>query len=145
MSRLTIYLSRLLGLFFLIFTVALYVQRPTAIEIVGQLMHDRLLMLLMGMIALACGLAIVLAHNIWSGGVLPVVVTIIGWLFVIRGVLLIALPPEVSAIFDLLHYTRYFDVYELVALVIGVLLTYGGFRVALPPSGAPQDKPNPVD
>jgi vacuolar-type H+-ATPase subunit I/STV1 len=140
MSRLTIYLSRLLGLFFLIFAAALYVQRPAAIEIVGQLMHDRLLMLLMGMIALACGLAIVLAHNVWSGGVLPVVVTIIGWLFVIRGVLLLALPPEVSAIFDMLHYTRYFDLYELVTLVIGALLTYGGFSAAWPPSGTPQDK-----
>jgi hypothetical protein len=33
----------------------------------------------MGLISLSAGLAIVLAHNIWSGGVLPVVVTICGW------------------------------------------------------------------
>jgi vacuolar-type H+-ATPase subunit I/STV1 len=143
MSRLTLYLGRLLGLFFIIFSIALYVQKPTAIDIIGQLLHDRLLMLLTGMIALACGLAIVLAHNIWSGGVLPVVVTIIGWLLLIRGVLLIALPPEVSAVFEMLHYTRYFDVYELVVLIIGILMAYGGFRKPLPPSGAVQDKPNP--
>ncbi len=37
-------------------------------------------MLIFAIIALAGGLAIVLANNIWSGGILPLLVTLIGWI-----------------------------------------------------------------
>jgi hypothetical protein len=36
-------------------------------------------MLFSGMVATSAGLAVVLAHNIWNGGALPVVVTLVGW------------------------------------------------------------------
>jgi hypothetical protein len=35
-----------------------------------------------GVIAVAAGLAMVLGHNVWSGGVLPVVITLTGWLLI---------------------------------------------------------------
>jgi hypothetical protein len=36
--------------------------------------------LILGIITLAAGLAMVLAHNIWSGGALVVVITLVGWM-----------------------------------------------------------------
>src|SRR5690348_14216277 len=40
----------------------------------------------------AAGTALVIGHNVWSGGVLPVVVTLLGWLTLIKGIALMAMP-----------------------------------------------------
>lgn len=138
MSRLTIFLSRLLGLFLLLVAITLFWQQQTVVETIDMLINDRSMVLMFGMIALASGLAIVISHNIWTGGVVPVVVTILGWLFLIRGVLLLALPPaEVSNLYGLVQFGRFFDFYVIVVLVIGAFLTYGGFRSRPPSEMAP--------
>ena len=46
-------------------------------------------MLLSGMVATAAGIAVVLGHNVWSGGALPVVVTLVGWAALLMGVALL--------------------------------------------------------
>ena len=50
---------------------------------VTALVHNPPLLLIVGMIGLIAGLAIVLGHNVWYGGMLPVVVTLVGWLILI--------------------------------------------------------------
>ena len=71
----------------------------------------------------------VLAHNIWSGGALVVIVTLVGWLTVTKSLLFLFLPPELEAGFFLgqLHYQQFFYIYAVPTLVLGIYLTYGGF------------------
>ena len=84
---------------------------------------------IVGIMTLAAGLAMVLAHNIWSGGALAVVVTLVGWITLIKSLLFLFLPLEVEAGFFLrqLHYQELFYFYGAVSLLLGVYLTYGGF------------------
>ena len=42
-------------------------------------------MLFSGMVATAAGLAIVLGHNVWSGGALAIAVTLFGWAALLKG------------------------------------------------------------
>jgi hypothetical protein len=49
------------------------------------------------MLGTAAGLAIVLGHQVWSGGVLPVLVTAIGWVVLIRGTILLFLSQRATA------------------------------------------------
>ena len=77
---------------------------------------------------LAAGLGIMLGHNIWSGGALPVVITLLGWLIAIRGAVLLALPQDaVIKFFEALRYEECFYVYMGVTLALGVFLTIAGF------------------
>jgi hypothetical protein len=70
----------------------------------------------------------VLAHNIWSGGVLPILVTLIGWVMVVRGVLFLFLPPEATlGILAAMQFERLFYVYLAIPFVLGVYLTYLAF------------------
>ncbi|MEP9370722.1 hypothetical protein [Mesorhizobium sp. KR1-2] len=136
MSRLTIFLSRLLGLFFLLVAITMFLQQQNTVETVAMFFRDPPLIMVLGMITLAIGLAIVLAHNVWSGGALPVVVTLLGWLFLIRGIVLLTLPPtEVSALFEMLRFSRFAPFFELIMLIIGAYLTFAGFRASPPPTG----------
>jgi hypothetical protein len=81
------------------------------------------------MIAVAAGLAIVLGHNVWSGGALPVIVTLTGWLVLTKGVLLLFLLPEGIYRFLLVgpHYEHFFYQYTAISFVFGVYLTCAGF------------------
>jgi hypothetical protein len=98
------------------------------VETVTALVHNPPLLLILGMIGLIAGLAIVLGHNVWSGGLLPVIVTLVGWLILIRGLLLLFLPPEtVVELLGRLHFVQYFYAYVAVPFAIGAYLTYGGF------------------
>jgi hypothetical protein len=128
MKPLTIFLGRLLGLFTLITSFWLLVERQNTVSTIPALLGDRPAMVIFAIIALAGGLAIVLAHNIWSGGVLPILVTLIGWVMVVRGVLFLFLPPEATlGILAAMQFERLFYVYLAIPFVLGVYLTYLAF------------------
>jgi hypothetical protein len=127
----TVYLGKLLGLFTLITSSWLLAERQTAVSTIPALLGDRPAMVIFAIIALAGGLAIVLAHNIWSGGVLPILVTLIGWVMVIRGVLFLFLPPEATLhILAAMQFEQFFYVYLGIPFVLGIYLTYLAFTAS---------------
>jgi hypothetical protein len=83
-----------------------------------------------GVIAVAAGLAMVLGHNVWSGGVLPVAVTLTGWLMLIKGSMLLSLSPE--AVYGMhfagIHFEQRFYFSLAFVLLLGICLPYAGFR-----------------
>ena len=128
MSPRTIFLARLIGVFALVLSLSELAHKQSMVETATALVRDRPLLLMLGMLGLLAGLAMVLAHNVWSGGALPVVVTLFGWILLIRGALLLFLPPEaVAGMMDFLHFEQLFYVYAGITLVLGLYLTYGGF------------------
>jgi len=131
----TIYLGRLLGLFTVITVVWLAIDKQATISMLPILLGNRPVMMVLAFISLAAGLAIVLAHNIWSGGLLPVLVTLIGWLMVIRGVLFLFLSyQDLTSILAAMQFGALFYLYLLIPFAVGVCLTYLSF-VAPRPSG----------
>ncbi|HEX8806806.1 MAG TPA: hypothetical protein VF741_07645, partial [Candidatus Aquilonibacter sp.] len=80
MSKATVYLARLLGLFLLIMGISMVVQGPNTVATWIALIHDLPLVYFAGLSALAAGIAMVLSHNIWRGGLLPVIVSILAWI-----------------------------------------------------------------
>ena len=74
MSRLTVLLARFIGLFTVLLVAAFLIRGSATIE---TAISDGPVMLVYAIISLATGLAMILGHNVWSGGVLPVVVTLV--------------------------------------------------------------------
>ena len=130
MSSRTIFLSRLIGLYCIVIAVSMMTRRQATVETVTALLQNPSMMLIVGIITLVAGLAMVLAHNIWSGGALVVVVTLVGWITLIKSLFFLFLPPEMEAGLFLgqLHYRQLFYMYTAISLVLGVYLTYGGFK-----------------
>src|ERR1700732_3487834 len=69
----TIFLSRLIGLYCILIALSMITRRQATVETVTALLQNPSMMLILGVITLAAGLALVLAHNIWSGDALVVV------------------------------------------------------------------------
>jgi len=125
----TLFLARLIGLFLIVVSLAMLVQKQGIEPAITALVHDRAALLVIAMLGLVAGLAMVLAHNVWSGGVLPVTVTAIGWLLVLRNALILLLPAEaLLALFDAFHVDQLYYLYAVIDLLIGVLLAGAGFR-----------------
>ena len=93
MSHRTVFLSRLIGLYCILVSFALAAHRQDTVETTTALIHTPPVLFLVGIIALIAGIAMVLGHNIWSGGALPITVTVVGWVTLIRGVVVLFLPP----------------------------------------------------
>ncbi len=130
MSSRTLFLSRLIGLYCILVALSMITRKQAAVESVAAVLRDPSMMFVLGAITLIAGLAMVLAHNIWSGGALTVIVTLVGWITLVKSLFFLFLPPGLEAGFFLrqLHYHELFYVYGAISLVLGVYLAYGGFK-----------------
>ena len=125
----TLFLSRLIGLYCLLVGLSMMSHKQLTLDGVTALLQNPSLMLLLGFITLGASLAMVLAHNLWWNGTLAAIITLIGWLALIKSLLFLFLNPAMESRFflDLLHYQQFFYDYAAVSIVLGIYLTYSGF------------------
>jgi hypothetical protein len=125
MSPLTIYLARLIGLSAIVLATA-FLKRADAL--VTATLADSPVMLVYALFSVAAGLAIILGHNIWVGGLLSVTVTLVGWLIFAKGLLLLLVSNESwILLLQRLQYGEHYPLYIAPSLLIGLYLTYAGF------------------
>ena len=130
MSRLTVFLARFIGLFTVLLVVALLVRGSAVVK---TAVADRPVMLVYAIISLAVGVAMILGHNVWSGGALPVVVTLVGWLILAKGLLLFFATPEaLTQLLARMQYGEHYSLYVAPSLIIGFYLTWTGFTAPAP-------------
>jgi len=118
MSPRTVFLARLVGLSILLIALAIIANRAATAVAFVQLVHDPAALWLAAMLGLVAGLALVLGHNVWSGGVTAVLVTAIGWITL----------EMVEALSGWLRAPAFLYFDGAVLLVLGLILTVGGFR-----------------
>jgi len=130
MSTRTIYLARLIGLTVLLGGAGLLVQGNALIM---ATVVNGPVMFAYAIFSLAAGLAIILGHNVWSGGTLPVIVTLVGWVIFARGLVLLLVPAETLAVLvERMEYSVHYSLYIVPALILGLYLTYAGFSAPSP-------------
>ena len=128
MSPLTIFLAKFLGLYCIVVALAMMPRKQTTVAIIKALVGNPPLLLFVEVLGRAAGLAMIIGHNIWSDGALPVAITLLGWGLAIRGAGLLALSPAaVSSVVDALRYEEFFYWYMGATLILGLYLTCAGF------------------
>jgi hypothetical protein len=129
MTQLTLYLARLYGVGLLLMC-GIFVARPdAALAAIRSIAGSPGLLLLAGLFALFSGVAMVIGHNRWSGGVVTVVVTVLGWLSLIKGVVVLAAPPGfLATLYGAIGYPGSFTMVMAVAGLFSLWLTWAAFR-----------------
>ena len=127
MSPRTLFLGRLIGLYCILISLSMFTHKQATVEAVTALVQNPPVLFVAGVVATAAGLALILGHNVWSGGALPVLVTLVGWVALTKGLLILFLSPEAATGFFLgrLHYEELYYWYTSASLLLGVYLTYG--------------------
>ena len=93
-------------------SVGMLVNRRRTLDTLDDMARSGSWMLFSGMVATGIGLAMVLGHQVWSGGALPVVVTLIGWAALLKGIVLLLVPAErVADAYKGIGLARFFHVW----------------------------------
>lgn len=128
MAPLTIFLGKLMGVYCVIVALALMTNRRNAIAVINALIRNAPLLFVVDIFTVILGLAAVIGHNYWSGGALPVVVTLVGWMTLGKGLLFLLLSQERTVrLYDALRYEKYFFVFMSLTLALGLYLTVAAF------------------
>jgi hypothetical protein len=113
-------IAGLMGPTLLAMGIAMLVNLGSFSVMVEQVSHDIALIFISGVLLLVAGLAIVRAHNLWSGW--PVAVTVLGWLAIIGGLARLFFPARLAAIAANMGQHRGFLITAAIILVL-----VGGF------------------
>jgi hypothetical protein len=114
-------IAGLIGPTLIAIAVAMLLNLGSFPAMVEQISHDPALIFVSGVLLFVAGLAIVRAHNIWSGGWL-VLVTGLGWLAILGGLARMFFPIRLAAMAAQIGQSR-----GLLAGSAIVLLLLGGF------------------
>lgn len=124
----SLFLARLIGPIFIIIGIGLLLNRDTYRTAAEEVIKSRALFYVTGALALAGGLAIVLNHNVWVWD-WPVIITVIGWLMIVRGTFRILFPQQIGdlAARMLARGPQLLLVSGAVVFVLGAILSWKGF------------------
>lgn len=125
--ELSIFFAKLFGLYFLIAGGIIMMRQKSFMPIFTEILGTRPLLLLMGCAELLAGLAIVLAHPIftadWQG-----VITLIGAWMIVEGIIYLAMPyTKVGKLMRQFNTPSWYTSGGLVAIVLGGYLAGKGF------------------
>jgi hypothetical protein len=124
----TIFLGKLLGLYLIAISAGMLASKRRTLETLDDMASNGAWMLFSGMVATAVGLALVLGHNLWTGGALTVAVTLVGWAALIKGLSLLMIPARIMAsAYKSMGFERYFHLWMGAVFVLGLWMALAAF------------------
>ncbi len=123
----SIFLAKLLGPTLLLVGIGLLINRDGYRAMAREFLASRALIYIAGVLAFIPGLALVLLHNVWVAD-WRVLITLLGWLSVIAGIIRILFPQDVTRMGTrMVNSKAAFMISGAVILVIGAILCFYGF------------------
>jgi hypothetical protein len=111
-------LARLMGPIFVAITLGMLLNLGMYESMIAEALHTGMLFYLSGLLSLLAGLAIVNLHNTW-GKDWRVIITVLGWLMTIGGIIRIVVPQIAVMIGSYIYGGRANTI--IAALIIGTL------------------------
>jgi hypothetical protein len=116
---------QLLGLTYTVIGIAILLHPKYYKSMIADFIKSPAIVFLNAFIVLAMGYLLLLVNNEWEAGA-PVIITIIGWLALIKG-LFILLLPKLYLQFAGLVKVKYLRFEAVIAIILGLCLLYLGF------------------
>ena len=117
-------LAKIFGLTYLIVGLGILLNKDRYRDMLNEFLKQKALLYLSGVLALIVGLVIVLYHNVWEASWV-VIITIIGWAALIKGIVLLLAP---QALLDISRYWLHrMQLVGIATLGFGLVLSYYGF------------------
>lgn len=108
--------------------LGLGVEGDTSSALMKEFIGSKALIYITGLLALVAGLAIVNAHNLWEPD-WRVIITILGWLAIVRGVASLLFPANVQAMGDhMLASSVGLLAAAAITVALGAVLTFMGYE-----------------
>ncbi|HEY9583618.1 MAG TPA: hypothetical protein VJI66_01480 [Candidatus Paceibacterota bacterium] len=124
----SIFLAKVFGAYLILVCLAVLLKKRSLGSAIMDLDKNPLLIYFSGALILILGLVMVNLHNIWTADY-RVVITILGWLTVIKGAARLFFADKIVSIGQLVFNSKFFTPIIVIFLLIGVWLTSKGFGI----------------
>lgn len=119
----SILLARFIGPYIIVIGIGLLLNLKYYQRVMEGFFKDPALVYITGLITFVVGLAVVLFHNIWAMD-WRVIITLLGWNVLIKGIVLVVFPAAAAKITD-----KFVKNIKLVAIPWGIMLIIGIFLI----------------
>ena len=123
----SLFIARLLGPIWVIVGIGMLLNQKTFQRVCEDFCKNQALVFFSGMAPLFFGFIIVLTHNIWVSD-WPVLITIFGWMGIIKGIWITVFPNSVEKF--MLGYTKnpkLLTFHSVACIVLGGVMIYLGY------------------
>ncbi|MBI2707201.1 MAG: hypothetical protein HYX35_02655 [Proteobacteria bacterium] len=123
----SIFLAKAIGIYYVFVSLAFLINKRKLRALIINTMNSPAYLLLSGFIALIIGILLTVSHNLWVED-WRVVITIIGWLALLKGMTIILFPQFLVTLStkwmqnERAYYTTF-----LFVLFMGIILLYFGY------------------
>ncbi len=123
-----IFIARLVGPLFVVLGVGCLLNQQVYTDMIGQAVLVPVVIYLSGLMAFLAGVAMLNCYHAWTAD-WRVIITILGWLLVIAGIIRIVLPAAAAVAAIALYSGGYtMAIVGVIVLVIGGFLSFKGYR-----------------
>ncbi len=127
--EISVFLAKLIGTYMVIVAVGFLVNRNIYQRLIDDFFKSPALTYMGAALAIITGLLIVLMHNVWVIG-WPVIITVFGWLGLIKGILLIIFPGLVVKLTHVYQKMPGLLTANLIVfLLLGMALVFKGYFI----------------
>ena len=114
-------LAQVLGISFVVLGLSIFFHKKNTVAVVEELVQSKSFMWLGGVIALLIGAVMISLNNVWSSG-LPLLVTIIGWLALFKGIFILFLPSLSVSFYRKINRKSTYILAGIVLFILGLVL-----------------------
>ena len=120
---------QLFGIAYLVMGIGGVIKRDAYIKLMDDFSKSMGLLFVTGLLTITVGFIMVTFHNVWVMG-WTVIITIFGWIALIKGIVILMFPGFYFRIFDSMKKRKMMmRIYPIFVLLIGVFLLLLGFGV----------------
>ena len=119
-------LAQFLGIIFVVIGASIIIDKKGVVAVVDEAARNRGFLWALGLIALVMGATFVMLNDIWTSG-LPLFVTVVGWLILIKGCYILLFPDSAVSLYKKYGRRNVFVSWAAIVLVVGLALLYIGF------------------
>jgi drug/metabolite transporter (DMT)-like permease len=119
----SIIIAQVLGIFFVIAGISIVANGKATAAAVEESAQNKGILFMWGILALLMGAVIVVFNNVWTSG-LTLLVTILGWLALIKGTFILLLPAPAASLYKKCGKSGLLVVAGIVVFVLGLVLLY---------------------
>jgi len=125
----SLFLARVLGPYCMIAALGVLVNQKRYFQMMDDYFQNAALIYVGGIIALLFGLIVVQVHNFWAAH-WAVIITVFGWLAIVKGIALIVFPQSIAKLGESYKKnTTLLRINLIIVFLLGAYMTYCGYFV----------------
>lgn len=122
----SIFIAKIIGVLYFSFGIGILFNNKYYSKTFNNLLDDSTYLVLGGILAVIFGLTIIEFHNSWAEN-WTVIITIIGWLALLKGTAILAFPKSLNIFKKLFEKDIFNKFFAILVILFGVIFLYFGF------------------